>query len=139
MSQTLRHSLRFKNSQTSFRFLKFSYKKISKLFSTRCTLWRRINHRDEFCIAGGIFGLAPVVLMQCQFLIIVVMKRCILQVENTHAAVGLLYLQHCQERFLRQFELAELFHSFLALFLLFEQFPFAGNVAAVALGNDIFS
>jgi Ca2+/Na+ antiporter len=48
-------------------------------------------------------------------------------------------LQHRQKRFLRDFYATDLLHSFFALFLLFEEFAFSGNVAAVAFCGYVFS
>ena len=48
-------------------------------------------------------------------------------------------LQHAEKRFLRNLDLAEGFHSLLAFLLLLEEFAFAGDVAAVAFGRDVFA
>src|SRR5580704_16107801 len=47
--------------------------------------------------------------------------------------------EHRQEGLLRNFDLAELLHPLLSLALLLQQLPFAGDIAAVALGGDVFS
>ncbi len=44
-----------------------------------------------------------------------------------------------EEGLLGDFDAADGLHALLALFLLFEQFAFAGNVAAVAFGGDVFA
>jgi hypothetical protein len=48
-------------------------------------------------------------------------------------------LQNGQERFLRNFHAADLFHAPLAFLLLFKQLALTGNVAAVALGEHVFA
>src|SRR5260370_1966753 len=48
-------------------------------------------------------------------------------------------LQNGEEGFLRNVDLADALHAALAFFLLFEEFAFAGNVSAVALGENIFA
>src|SRR5579872_3154587 len=48
-------------------------------------------------------------------------------------------LQRCNEGFLRNVDLAELPHLLLAFLLLLQKFPFARDVAAVALGGDVFA
>ena len=48
-------------------------------------------------------------------------------------------LQHCHKRFLRDVQTADGFHAFFAFFLFFQQFAFAGNIAAVALGDYVFA
>src|SRR5258708_32202839 len=47
--------------------------------------------------------------------------------------------QDGEEGFLRDVDLADALHAALAFFLFFEKFAFAGNVAAVALGENIFA
>src|SRR5215831_10685588 len=49
----------------------------------------------------------------------------------------LIRFQHSQERLLRDFNLADLFHSLLAFGLLGPELALAGDVAAVALGGDV--
>src|SRR6266403_4686053 len=44
-----------------------------------------------------------------------------------------------KERFLGNIHLADALHAALAFFLFFEEFAFAGNVAAVALGEHVFA
>src|ERR1700687_3594223 len=44
-----------------------------------------------------------------------------------------------EECFLRDVDLADAFHALLAFFLFFEEFTFAGDVAAVALGQNVFA
>src|SRR4051812_26778709 len=44
-----------------------------------------------------------------------------------------------EECLLRDLDIPYLFHTLLALFLLFEKFAFARNIAAVALGGDILA
>src|SRR6185503_1964449 len=48
-------------------------------------------------------------------------------------------LQHREESLLRDLDCADLFHAFLALFLLFEQLALARHVAAVALGEHVLA
>src|SRR5258708_37509432 len=48
-------------------------------------------------------------------------------------------LQRCQERGLRDVDLAELAHLLLALFLLVEELALAADVAAVALGEHVLA
>src|SRR3990172_8659001 len=43
----------------------------------------------------------------------------------------------CKKRLLRYLHAPHLLHSLLPLFLLFQQFPFAGNVAAIALRQNV--
>src|SRR5262249_52149331 len=52
---------------------------------------------------------------------------------------SVIYLQHGQERFLRDFDAADPLHSLLAFLLLFQQLALSSDVAAVALGKDIFT
>src|ERR1700679_962946 len=47
--------------------------------------------------------------------------------------------QHREERFLGDINAADAFHALLSFFLLFEQFAFAADVSAVALGDDVFA
>ena len=47
--------------------------------------------------------------------------------------------QHRKKRLLRDFDLAELLHAFLAFPLLGPELALPGNVAAVAFGGNIFS
>src|ERR1700683_3926436 len=47
-------------------------------------------------------------------------------------------LENGQESLLRDIDAADPFHSFFAFLLFFEELAFAGNVAAVAFGNDVF-
>src|SRR5216683_830475 len=49
------------------------------------------------------------------------------------------YLQNREKGFLRDVHLADTLHAALAFFLFFEEFAFAGNVAAVALGENVFA
>ena len=51
----------------------------------------------------------------------------------------LIQFQHRHKRRLRHFHLADLAHALLALFLLFEQFPLAGDVATVTFGGDVLA
>ena len=48
-------------------------------------------------------------------------------------------LQHAKERFLGQFDGADLLHALLALLLLFEELALSGDVAAIALGDDVLA
>jgi len=48
-------------------------------------------------------------------------------------------LQHREKSLLRYLDAADLFYSLFTFFLFFEQFTFARDVAAVALGDDVFS
>ena len=48
-------------------------------------------------------------------------------------------LQNGQESFLRDIYLAYALHTALALFLLFEELAFAGDVTTVALGENVFA
>src|SRR5262249_40885575 len=50
---------------------------------------------------------------------------------------SLIRFQNRQERFLRDFDLADLLHAFLTGGLLGPQFALAGDVAAVALGRHV--
>src|SRR5262245_46638073 len=50
---------------------------------------------------------------------------------------SLIRFQNRQERFLRDFDLADLLHAFLAGGLLGPQFALAGDVAAIALGRHV--
>src|SRR5262245_8437726 len=52
---------------------------------------------------------------------------------------SVIYLEHSQESFLWNFDLADALHSLLALFLLFEQLALARDVAAVTFGQDVFA
>src|SRR5208283_5143704 len=54
-------------------------------------------------------------------------------------AVLLPDLEQGQESLLRNFDPAYLFHPLLAFLLLFEQLSFSRDVAAVALGGDVFA
>ena len=54
------------------------------------------------------------------------------------SAGGRAAVEHRQKSRLRNIHIAEPFHSFFAGFLLFQQFLFAGDIAAVAFGEDIF-
>src|ERR1700687_3345501 len=49
------------------------------------------------------------------------------------------HLQDGEEGLLRDVDLADALHAALAFFLLFEEFAFAGNVSAVALGENVFA
>src|SRR3990172_11469391 len=51
----------------------------------------------------------------------------------------LLHLQYRQERFLRNLDVADLFHALLARLLLFQQLFLARDVAAVALGEHVLA
>src|SRR6266542_2708620 len=53
--------------------------------------------------------------------------------------IGRSALEDRQERFLRDLDLADLLHALLALLLLLEQLPLAGDVAAVALGGHVLA
>src|SRR5260370_25719739 len=53
--------------------------------------------------------------------------------------VGRRNLQHGEERFLRNVNLADTLHAALAFFLFFEEFAFARDVAAIALGGNVFA
>ena len=48
-------------------------------------------------------------------------------------------LEYRKERLLRDIDFANPLHSLLAFFLLFEQLAFAGDVAAVALGDHVLA
>src|SRR5271154_4983412 len=48
-------------------------------------------------------------------------------------------LQHCQESFLGDVDAADAFHAAFAFFLLLQQFAFAADVAAVALGYNVLA
>src|SRR5262245_7913235 len=50
-----------------------------------------------------------------------------------------IYLEHSQESFLWNFNLADALHALLALLLLFEQLALARDVAAVTFGQDVFA
>src|SRR4029453_4348566 len=50
-----------------------------------------------------------------------------------------LALEHRQERLLRDLDLSDLFHPFLAFLLLLEQLALLRDVAAVALGGDVLA
>ena len=54
-------------------------------------------------------------------------------------APSVLRLEHGDEGFLGDADFAELFHALFALFLFFEEFALAGDVAAVAFGGDVFA
>src|SRR6266581_9328886 len=59
-------------------------------------------------------------------------------------ANGLLFIrgghfQHREEGFLRNIHLADALHAALAFFLLFEEFAFARDIAAVAFGQHVFA
>ena len=47
--------------------------------------------------------------------------------------------QNRQKGLLRDVYLADALHPLFALFLLFEQLAFAGDVSAVAFGNDVLA
>jgi hypothetical protein len=47
--------------------------------------------------------------------------------------------EHCQESRLGQHDFAHHFHALFALLLFLEQFAFAGDIAAVALGCDVLA
>src|SRR5581483_2511428 len=53
--------------------------------------------------------------------------------------VRLTHLQHRKERFLRNLHASDAFHPLLAFLLLLEELALAGDVAAVALGQDVFA
>src|SRR5580658_6059763 len=53
--------------------------------------------------------------------------------------VVLSHSQHRQEGLLRNIDLPNAFHAFLAFFLFFQEFALAGDIAAVALGNDVLA
>src|SRR5258707_13328795 len=48
-------------------------------------------------------------------------------------------LEHGEEGFLRNVDLADALHAALAFFLLFEEFTLARDVSSVALGENIFA
>src|SRR3954453_14361160 len=48
-------------------------------------------------------------------------------------------LQHLNKRFLWNIDGAERLHPLLAFFLLFEQLPFAADVAAITFGGDVLA
>src|SRR3989338_11732 len=50
-----------------------------------------------------------------------------------------LEFEHRHKRFLRYFDLSELFHAFLAFFLFLPEFAFSRYVPAVTLGGDVFA
>ncbi len=52
--------------------------------------------------------------------------------------MGSACFQDLDEGFLGDVDRADGFHPFFAFFLFFQQFPFAGDVAAVAFSGDIF-
>src|SRR5262245_44394043 len=54
-------------------------------------------------------------------------------------SLSLVHPEHCEERFLRDFDGADPLHALLAFFLLFEQLPLPGDVATVALGKHVLS
>src|SRR5690606_2833223 len=47
--------------------------------------------------------------------------------------------EHCQKRFLRNFHVTYLAHSFLTLFLFFEEFPFTADITTITFGSNVFS
>src|ERR1700721_4857591 len=49
------------------------------------------------------------------------------------------YLQHGEERLLRDFHTTQLFHALLALFLFLEQLALARDIAAVAFGEHVLA
>src|SRR4030095_494336 len=51
----------------------------------------------------------------------------------------LIDLKYCQKSFLRDFHRAQLLHPLFPLFLLFQQLALPGDVAAVALGQDVLA
>src|SRR5205809_1538465 len=51
----------------------------------------------------------------------------------------LLRLEHLDEGFLGDVDLADAFHALFAFFLFLEQLPFAGDIAAVAFRGYVFS
>src|SRR6266436_6430473 len=53
--------------------------------------------------------------------------------------IGRSALEHRQERFLRQLDLADLLHALLSLLLLLEELALARDVATVALGGDVLA
>src|SRR5579872_761801 len=48
-------------------------------------------------------------------------------------------LQNGEEGFLGNIDLADALHALFALFLFFEEFAFAGDVSAVAFGENVFA
>ena len=50
-----------------------------------------------------------------------------------------LHFQRGEKRLLGDFHFADLFHAFLTLFLLLQQFAFARNIAAITFGDDVFA
>ena len=51
----------------------------------------------------------------------------------------LVELQHGEEGLLRDLHIAHLSHPLFASLLLFEEFPFPGDISPVALGRDVLS
>src|SRR4051812_16123722 len=51
----------------------------------------------------------------------------------------LLRLQDLDEGFLRNVDAADALHPLFSFFLLLQQFAFAGDVASVAFGGDVFA
>ena len=47
--------------------------------------------------------------------------------------------EHREERVLRNLDVADLFHTRLALLLLLEELALTGDVAAIALGRDVLA
>src|SRR5271166_2889735 len=60
-------------------------------------------------------------------------------VQEVLLVVGGGYLKDREEGLLRDVHLADAFHALFAFFLFFEEFAFARDVAAVALGQHIFA
>ena len=52
---------------------------------------------------------------------------------------SVIQFQHGQKCFLRNFYVADLAHSFLPFLLFFQEFPFSGNIAAIAFGGYILA
>src|SRR5688572_6178765 len=64
---------------------------------------------------------------------------CISIVSSIRASGLPPYLQHREEGLLRDLDLTELLHAFLALFLFLEELALAADVAAIALGEHVLA
>src|SRR5690606_32951811 len=53
--------------------------------------------------------------------------------------ISAIYLQHREERFLRDFDVANLLHALLTGLLLFQQLALTTHIAAVALGKNVLA
>ena len=60
-------------------------------------------------------------------------------VRHVMAASIFAVVEHREEGLLRDLDVPYLFHTLLALFLLFEKLPFSRDIAAVALGRHVFA